>query len=65
MACDKNCDKSKCKRVDTELQCRATAELCDEILDDLNVPDPVDEKAISSLLSNDSTPIIDERGEAE
>ena len=63
MSCDKNCDRSKCKRVDTELKCRATAELCDEILDDLNVPDPVDGKSISSLISETNSDT--ERSEAE
>jgi len=58
-------NKDKCKRVDTELQCKATAELCDEILDELNIPDPVGEKSISSLLSDDSTPINDKRSEAK
>ena len=61
MSCDKNCDKSKCKRVETDLQCKATAELCDEILDELNIPDPVNGKSISSLLP----PSTDEGSESE
>ena len=58
-------DQNSPKRVDTHLNCKATAELCDEILDELNIPDPVDGKSISSLISDDSTPINDERSEAK
>lgn len=55
MSCDNNCNKDECKKVETKLQCRATAELCDEILDELNIPDPVNGKAISSLISDTDT----------
>lgn len=67
MSCDNNCNKDQYKKVETKLQCKATAELCDEILDELNIPDPTDGKAISSLISETNKEIDNdiERSEAE
>lgn len=43
-------EKRKCCKIQTDLKCRATAELCDEILDELNVPDPEDTRTIAAMI---------------